>query len=202
VAYLAGIERDRSGVLAANLVPVGASEGRIVLRDGGHQLGRNRGRRLCAACASGFCDRECAARRCASWPGPREVAVSQRQRAFAAAACACLALTAAGCDGGEEPGDRKVSLVERQAQLDRDPYAITCGDIEDKVASTRLSKRVQYALADDAKIPGFNRLGAGQSIFFAMTELCKGKPGSYKPANAAIEGVRRGEFRADVGAGP
>jgi hypothetical protein len=70
------------------------------------------------------------------------------------------------------------------------------------VASNRISKRVQYALADDAKIPGLNRLRAGQSIFFAITELCKGKSGSYKPAKAAIDGVRRGEFRADVGGGP
>ena len=40
---------------------------------------------------------------------------------------------------------------------------------------------MQYALADDAQIPGLNRLRESQSIFFAITEVCKGKPGSYKP---------------------
>ena len=59
---------------------------------------------------------------------------------------------------------------------------------------------VQYALADDAKIPGLNRLRASQSIYFAITELCKGKPGSYKPARPAIAGVRSGEYLADLGA--
>ena len=37
-----------------------------------------------------------------------------------------------------------------------------------------------------------------QSIFFAITEVCKGKPGSYKPARPAIAGVRSGEFVADL----
>ena len=58
---------------------------------------------------------------------------------------------------------------------------------------------MQYALADDAQIPGLNRLRESQSIFFAITEVCKGKAGSYKPARPAIAGVRSGEFVADLG---
>jgi hypothetical protein len=57
---------------------------------------------------------------------------------------------------------------------------------------------VQYALADDAKIRGLNRLQASQSIYFAITELCKAKPGSFRPAKDAIAGVRSGEFRAQL----
>ena len=49
------------------------------------------------------------------------------------------------------------------------------------------------------RIPGLDRLRASQSIFFAITEVCKGKPGSYKPARPAISGVRSGEFVADLG---
>ena len=45
-----------------------------------------------------------------------------------------------------------------------------------------------------------NRLRASQSIFFAITELCKGKPASYRPARPAISGVRSGEFVADLSA--
>ena len=84
-------------------------------------------------------------------------------------------------------------------QLEQDPYDLRCADLADKIASARMTRIVQYALADDAQIPGLNRLRASQSIYFAITELCKGKSGSYKPARPAIAGVRNGEFVADVG---
>jgi hypothetical protein len=121
----------------------------------------------------------------------------------ALAACAAIA---AGC-GDDEPDEsaaakpetQKVSLAERHAQLEKDPYALRCADIEDKVASADISRRVQYALADDAKIRGLTRLQSSQSIFYAITELCKERPGSYEPAEDAIAAVRRGELRADLG---
>jgi hypothetical protein len=123
---------------------------------------------------------------------------------IALAACAAIA---AGC-GDDEPDEgaagkpetQKVSLAERHAQLEKDPYALRCADIEDKVASADISRRVQYALADDAKIRGLTALQASQSIFYAITELCKGKPGSYEPAEDAIAAVRSGDMRADLGA--
>jgi outer membrane murein-binding lipoprotein Lpp len=112
------------------------------------------------------------------------------------------AVVAAGC-GEDAPEERAakpaVSLAERQAALEQDPYDLRCADLADKVASARMTRIVQYALADDAQIPGLNRLRASQSIFFAITELCKDQPGSYRPAHPAISGVRAGEFLADVG---
>lgn len=90
------------------------------------------------------------------------------------------------------------ALAARQAQLDQDPYDLRCADLADKVASARMTRRVQYALADDAAIPGLDRLRASQSIFFAITELCKDQPGSYRPARPAIAGVRAGDFVADL----
>ena len=57
---------------------------------------------------------------------------------------------------------------------------------------------VQNALADDAKIRGLNQLQASQSIYFAITELCKAKPDSYRPAKDAIAAVRSGELRAEL----
>jgi hypothetical protein len=113
----------------------------------------------------------------------------------------CAAI-AAGCGedasqerAAEEPA---VTVAERQAQLEQDPYDVRCADLADKVASAEMTRRVQYALADDADIPRLNRLRASQSIFFAITEVCKGKPGSYKPARPAISGVRAGEYVADL----
>jgi outer membrane murein-binding lipoprotein Lpp len=111
------------------------------------------------------------------------------------------AAVAAGC-GEDAPEERaakpSVTLAERQAQLERDPYDLRCADLADKVASARMTRIVQYALADDAKIRGLSRLQASQSIFYAITELCKDKPGSFKPADQAIAGARSGEFRADL----
>ena len=46
-----------------------------------------------------------------------------------------------------------MTLAERQAQLDQDPYDLRCADLADKVASARMTRRVQYALADDAADP-------------------------------------------------
>ena len=99
------------------------------------------------------------------------------------------AAAAAGC--GEAATEKQaarpayVAVAERQVQLDQDPYDLRCADLADKIASARMTRRVQYALADDARIPGLDRLRASQSIFFAITEVCKGKPGSYMPATQA-----------------
>lgn len=113
------------------------------------------------------------------------------------------AAVATGC-GEDAPEDRAakpaIDVADRQAQLEQDPYDLRCADLTDKVDSARMTRIVQYALADDAKIPGLNRLRASQSIFFAITEVCKDKPGSYKPARPAIAGVRSGEYVADLGA--
>jgi hypothetical protein len=116
------------------------------------------------------------------------------------ALCAAFA-TGCGEDAPEERAVKKptVTLAERQAQLEGNPYDLRCADLADKVASARMTRIVQYALADDAQIPGLNRLRASQSIFFAITELCKGQPGSFKPAEPAIAGVRSGEYLADLG---
>jgi hypothetical protein len=111
----------------------------------------------------------------------------------------------AGACGEDAPQERAakapaVTLAEREAQLEQDPYDLACADLVDKVASARLTRRAQYALADDARIPAMSRLRASQSIYFAITEICRDKPGSYRPARPAIAGVRDGEFVADLGA--
>ena len=116
---------------------------------------------------------------------------------------AVSAAVAAGC-GEAAPQERAakgptVTLAEREAQLEQDPYDLVCADLADKVASARMTRRAQFALADDARIPDMSPLRASQSIFFAITEICKDKPASYKPARPAIAGVRRGEFVADLG---
>jgi hypothetical protein len=108
---------------------------------------------------------------------------------------------AAGCgddDVEQAATPKKPSLAERQAQLEADPYDLRCGDIRDKVDSARMTRIVQYALADDAKIRGLSPLQASQSIFYAITELCEGQPDSDQPAREAVAGVQSGEYRVDL----
>ena len=113
---------------------------------------------------------------------------------------------AVGCgdDGsGGGPTDdaqaSKLSPAERQARLEKDPYDLRCRDLGDPISMARATRVVQYALADDAKIPDLNRLQASQSIYYAITEICKEKPGDFRPAEPAIASVRTGEYRADLG---
>jgi hypothetical protein len=113
----------------------------------------------------------------------------------------CVAV-AAGCGDGEAevPAAKPaVDLAQRHAQLERDPYDLRCADIRDKVASARITRVVQYALADDAKLRGMSRLQASQSIFYAITELCRDRPDSFEPARPAVASVRSGKYRADLG---
>jgi hypothetical protein len=117
------------------------------------------------------------------------------------AGLAICAAVAVGCGEDQtEVQNAKATITpaERQAQLEQDPYDLRCADLMDKVDSARMTRIVQYALADDAKIPRLNRLRASQSIFYAITEVCKDKPGSFKPARPAISGVRSGEYLADL----
>jgi hypothetical protein len=126
--------------------------------------------------------------------------MSRRQTVIGLTACA---LVVAGC-GGDDAGEsskgeaQPVDIAARTAQLEKNPYDLRCSDLSDAVTSARMTRVVQYALADDAKIRGLNRLQASQSIYFAITELCKSKPGSYQPAKDAIAAVRSGELRAEL----
>lgn len=124
-----------------------------------------------------------------------------RKTLIGLAACAAIA---AGCGDDDqqttqsESKAKTVSVAERYSLLRKDPYALRCSDLRDKLAAADITRTVQVALADDAKIHGLNRLQASQSIYYAITELCKAKPGSYQPAEDAIAGVRSGEFRAEL----
>jgi hypothetical protein len=120
---------------------------------------------------------------------------------------AAAALLAGGC--GEE--DRRVSGgpdPEHVAEVARNPYALTCGDVErqSRPAGTRLVIRVQAALTREPALrarvaeQGFQRVN--QSIYFALAEVCERRDPSFRPARLAAEGVRRGEYRASLCLGP
>jgi hypothetical protein len=123
-----------------------------------------------------------------------------RQTVIGLVACAAIA---AGCGDDDTTTKSKneakpVDRAARYAQLERNPYEVRCGDLDGSHAAAEMSRVLQNALADDARIRGLNRLQASQSIYFAITELCKAQPDSYRPAEDAIAAVRSGELRAEL----
>jgi hypothetical protein len=118
----------------------------------------------------------------------------------ALAASAALLLGACGKGNDEARDQRNAPKLASAQAIEQDPYAIACGHIRDQQRWASETRRATVAIGDREKVPGLNRLQATQSLFFAMTELCKGRPASYEPADAAVQGVREGKYRADLGA--
>jgi hypothetical protein len=102
-----------------------------------------------------------------------------------------VVLALAGC-GADAPPSPRETLERRIAHIDADPYDLRC---DDQGRWARVGKRAHFGMADDARIPGLSRLRASQSIFYAVTEICRGKPPSYRPGREAVEGVRSWRFR-------
>jgi hypothetical protein len=122
---------------------------------------------------------------------------SIKARIPALAALGAAAALMGGC--GEENTEAAAQKRAPASVIDADPYAITCSHVRDQMAWADVTRRATVAIADREKIPGLNRLQATQSLFFAMTELCRARPGSYEPTEAAVNGVRAGTYRADLG---
>jgi hypothetical protein len=88
-------------------------------------------------------------------------------------------------------------------EVERNPYAVTCGDLARQTAhpeSARLVIHAEFALAQD---PALRKVVAkqtlnrtGRSVYYALTEICKGRDASFKPARLAVEGVLQGKYRA------
>ena len=120
----------------------------------------------------------------------------------------CLAVTAllalaGGCGDEEEPPKRPVPDPSHAAEVERDPYAITCGDLANQptnAATQRLVIHAEFALAQvpelREQVEKQTLSRAGRSVYFALTETCKGRDASFKPARLAVAGVRDGKYRA------
>jgi hypothetical protein len=113
----------------------------------------------------------------------------------------CFVLLAAcGGNGAEPEAKSNAPKLASARVIENDTYALACGHVRDQQKWAEVTRRATVAIADRERIPGLNRLQATQSVFFAMTELCKGRPASYQPAKAAVRAVRAGRYRADLGA--
>jgi hypothetical protein len=121
-------------------------------------------------------------------------------RAGAALAVTMAFVGACGSDDDMSRATARPAMLPSAAAVETDPYAIACGHVRDQQTWASITRRATVAISDREKIPAINRLQATQSMFYAMTELCKGRPASYQPADAAVQNVRSGRYRADLSA--
>ena len=105
-----------------------------------------------------------------------------------------------GCGEAEQRGVGKPD-PEHVAAVDRNPYALTCGDIARQPEHTERQKlviRAEFALAREPvlrkRVRAMTENRVGRSVYWAMTELCKGQDASFRPGEQAVEAVRRGEY--------
>jgi hypothetical protein len=106
----------------------------------------------------------------------------------------------AGC-GEDDPtpvAAAKPAPLTSAATVERDPYAITCGHVRDQSKWSSLTRGATVAIADREPVRGLTRLRMTQSLYYAMTEICKGQPATREPARAAVRDVGSGRYRVDL----
>jgi hypothetical protein len=108
---------------------------------------------------------------------------------------------AAGCGEDEQKRVRYTPDADHAAEVERNPYALTCGDIASQSTnstSQRMVIGVEYALADEPalrkRVEAMTENRVGRSIYWAMTEACKGKEPAFTPGEQAVEAVRQGKY--------
>ena len=117
-----------------------------------------------------------------------------------AAGLAAVCAVAAGC-GEEEHQVLGTPDPQHAREVAGDPHALNCGDLARQPQhpdSEKLVIRAEFALARE---PGLRRLVArmtenrvGRSVYWALTETCKGRAPSFQPARLAVEAVQQGKF--------
>jgi hypothetical protein len=128
------------------------------------------------------------------------------RRATIAVLAAFFAL--AGC-GDDEQGQAEQRIArgepnpEHVREVARDPYLVTCADIAAQPRSPEASRLVIKAEFALAQVPELRKVVAretlnrtGRSVYYGLTEECKGRPPSFEPAKPAVAGVLSGRYRA------
>jgi hypothetical protein len=90
--------------------------------------------------------------------------------------------------------------------VERDPYAITCGDLADQFRAARMSLRATVRMAEDPRLRWVAAKDTPQrvhqSLHYAMLEICEGRPASFRPGRLAVDGVARGLYTSLMCVGP
>jgi hypothetical protein len=120
---------------------------------------------------------------------------------------ALVAIGAAGCgDDDDQPDSQRVTGTpdpSHAEKVENDPYELTCRDLARQTLhpeSAKLVIRAEFALA---QVPELRKIVAretlnrtGRSVYFGLTQVCKTRPPSFKPAELAIAGVLDGKYLA------
>lgn len=134
----------------------------------------------------------------------RRAGVKHRPAAAALALClaAVFGLTA-GCGEQETVRISGTPEPDHAREVERNPYALTCRDLERQPLhpdSARLVIHAEFALAQE---PALRKVVAkqtlnrtGRSVYYALTEICKAREPAFRPAEMAVEAVRQGRYRA------
>jgi hypothetical protein len=113
------------------------------------------------------------------------------------AALVAAAVLIGGCGGEdtEAPAQAPAPKLAPAGAIEADPYAISCGHVRDQQQWAHVTRQATVAIADRERFRSLNRLIASQSLYYALTEVCKQKPVTFEPAQAAADGVRDGTYR-------
>jgi hypothetical protein len=119
---------------------------------------------------------------------------------------ALFALAGCGEDESDEVGERIARgepAPEHVREVARNPYLVTCADLAAQPRSPEASRLVIQAEFALAQVPELREVVAketlnrtGRSVYYGLTEECKGRPPSFEPAKAAVAGVLSGKYRA------
>jgi hypothetical protein len=122
---------------------------------------------------------------------------SLKGRTTPLAGLVAAALLIGACSGEDTaaPAQAPAPKLAPAGDIEANPYAITCGHVRDQAKWASVTRQATVAIADRERFRDLTRLRASQSVYYAMTELCKQKPVTFEPARAAAEGVRDGTFR-------
>jgi hypothetical protein len=118
---------------------------------------------------------------------------------------AFFALT--GCDDDSDQVGQRIArgepAPEHVREVARDPYLVTCADLAAQPRSPEASRLVIQAEFALAQVPELRKVVAketlnrtGRSVYYGLTEECKGRPPSFEPAELAVAGVLSGKYRA------
>lgn len=122
---------------------------------------------------------------------------------LAAVVVLVAAAVAAGCGGGDERERRAVQFPDpaHEREVDRNPFAVTCGDLARQPLNTdsqKLVLRAEFAIARDpalrSRVKQMTLNRVGRSVYWAMTEICKGRPESFRPGRPAVDAIRAGKY--------
>ena len=112
----------------------------------------------------------------------------------------------AGCLGEDETEQRRARGEpdpEHVREVARDPYLVTCADLAAQPRSPEASRLVIQAEFALAQVPELRKVVAketlnrtGRSVYYGLTEECKGRRPSFEPAKLAVAGVLSGKYRA------